>query len=533
MSGELTTRVDRLTKDANEVIMMSLDGTFTWRGAVIGRVEKGDTVLNPRVVLLADEHLTGAPRDAAEARLAKWLGDRITAQLGPLQALEADEGIAGMARGVAFQLGEALGILERPRVAEEVRALSQDDRALLRKHGVRFGAHHIYLPVLLKPGPRVLAAQLWALHHGGLHQPGLDDLAALVQSGRMSVTVEPGTARGLYRAFGFRACGGRAVRIDILERIADLIRAALSWRPANETAPPPGAVDGRAFSVSEQMTSLAGCSGDDFAEILKALGYRSERRPAPARVETPKADTASPEAGAPDPARANTAADTTAAASGAESAQAAVDTAPEIPVEAAGTAKTAPEPVEQPLATAGAPAPEEAPNPAPEAVEADASPATEAAATANEPAPVAPVENPVEAPVDAAASKDGEAPAEPAEIIVWRPGRRPDAPRRGKPPAKTAESGQGEARKPRRGGAKGGEHKGGEHRDGETKGRKGARADGRKGRKGDHRGDHKGPRPDNRPKDRRPPKEPDPLSPFAALKDLRDTLADRGRRSDA
>jgi hypothetical protein len=82
------------------------------------------------------------------------------------------------------------------------------------------------------------------------------------------------------------------VRIDILERIADLIRAALSWRPASETAPPPGAVDGRSFSVSEQMTSLAGCSGDDFAEILKALGYRSERRPAPAKVEAPKAEAA-------------------------------------------------------------------------------------------------------------------------------------------------------------------------------------------------------------------------------------------------
>ena len=30
------------------------------------------------------------------------------------------------------------------------------------------------------------------------------------------------------------------------------------------------------------MTSLAGCSGEDFASILRSLGYRMERRPKPA-----------------------------------------------------------------------------------------------------------------------------------------------------------------------------------------------------------------------------------------------------------
>ncbi len=30
------------------------------------------------------------------------------------------------------------------------------------------------------------------------------------------------------------------------------------------------------------MTSLAGCSGEDFASILRSLGYVSEKRPGPA-----------------------------------------------------------------------------------------------------------------------------------------------------------------------------------------------------------------------------------------------------------
>ena len=36
------------------------------------------------------------------------------------------------------------------------------------KHGIRFGAYHLYAPALLKPAPRALAAQLWSLKHGGL-----------------------------------------------------------------------------------------------------------------------------------------------------------------------------------------------------------------------------------------------------------------------------------------------------------------------------------------------------------------------------
>ena len=53
-------------------------------------------------------------------------------------------------------------MLERQKVAEDVKGLDQPARASLRKYGVRFGAYHIYLPALLKPAPRALAAQLCA-----------------------------------------------------------------------------------------------------------------------------------------------------------------------------------------------------------------------------------------------------------------------------------------------------------------------------------------------------------------------------------
>ena len=163
----------------------------------------------------------------------------------------------------------------------------------LRKAGIRFGAYHLYLPALLKPAPRVLATQLWALQNGGLEQKGIDEIAHLAQSGRTSIPVDPEIGHGLYRAAGFRVLGGRAVRVDILERLADLIRPAIAYRPGiTPGEPPAGAADGEGFVPTVAMTSLVGCAGEDFATILKSLGYVMDRRPGPAitvpLVEAPK-----------------------------------------------------------------------------------------------------------------------------------------------------------------------------------------------------------------------------------------------------
>ena len=175
--------------------------------------------------------MSGPPRDLVEGRLTAWLTTHIATLLKPLIDLAADQTLQGMARGIAFQLVENLGILERRAVLEEVRGLSQDERAGLRRHGVRFGAYHIYIPALLKPAPSTLAAQLWALKNKDLDVPGLAELPAISGSGRTSVAVDPAFNQDIYRRFGFRIYGNRAVRIDILERLADLIRPALSWTP--------------------------------------------------------------------------------------------------------------------------------------------------------------------------------------------------------------------------------------------------------------------------------------------------------------
>ena len=87
-------------------------------------------MLKPRVRIVADEHLTGAPREAVQTRLDLWLKTHIEKLLGPLFELAAAEDVTGIARGIAFQLVEALGVLERQKVAEEVKGLDQPARAV-------------------------------------------------------------------------------------------------------------------------------------------------------------------------------------------------------------------------------------------------------------------------------------------------------------------------------------------------------------------------------------------------------------------
>lgn len=283
LTGEIEARAERLANSGDDTFLLSNDGIIRWNGDAVARLVEGEKLLSPGLRIVADDTLAAGAREKVETRLTTWLKAYVARLLGALDLLENAEEVTGLARGVAFQIAESLGVLERARVAQDVKSLDQESRAVLRKFGVRFGAYHIYVPQLLKPAPRALATQLWALKHGGLDQPGIDDIAHLASSGRTSFKVESEIAKGLYRAAGFRVCGERALRVDILERLADLIRPAIAYRPGvTPGEPPAGAADGDGFVVTVAMTSLAGCAGEDFSSILRSLGYVVEKRTGPA-----------------------------------------------------------------------------------------------------------------------------------------------------------------------------------------------------------------------------------------------------------
>jgi ATP-dependent RNA helicase SUPV3L1/SUV3 len=145
----------------------------------------------------------------------------------------------------------------------------------MRRYGIRFGAYHVFMPALLKPAPAELITLLWALKNDGLDKPGYGDLIPALAAGRTSVVADPSFERTFYKLAGFRFLGKRAVRVDILERLADLIRPLLQWKPG-ATPRPEGAYDGRRFTTTTAMLSILGATPDDMEEILKGLGYRAD-----------------------------------------------------------------------------------------------------------------------------------------------------------------------------------------------------------------------------------------------------------------
>ncbi|WP_075217298.1 helicase-related protein [Mongoliimonas terrestris] len=462
LASEFEKRAERLSKAPNDDIVLASDGAMRWLGQPVAKLAAGDDALAPRVMLLADEQLTGPARDKAQARLDLWIGAHIQTLLKPLLDLKTAPDLEGIARGVAFRLVEALGTLERQEVAEDVKALDQTARAAMRKYGVRFGAYHIYVPALLKPAPAALVAHLWALKHGSMDMPGLAELPQLSASGRTSIKLDPAFDRTLYRLVGFRVAGERAVRLDILERLADIIRPLIAWKPVGDATPPDGAIpQGGGFTVTVAMTSLLGCSGEDFASILRGLGYRMEKRTVRVPVRT-----------APAPLEA------TAAVTGADAAVEAIaappaDAAPlgADPLVTVDTDRTVPEPVltDAPLsdvepavaAAADAAAQPDAPEPAvvesepvdaevalagapetapvdpesetaasladavAETADAAAETSEDAASVADAPTTEAPAsdEQPADTDATAAVAATAEPAVEEREVEVWRPGR--------------------------------------------------------------------------------------------------------------
>ena len=452
-------------------------------------------------------------------------------------------------------------MLDRARVAQDMKSLDQEGRAKLRALGLRFGAYHIYAPALLKPAPRSLAAQLYALKHGGPDMVGLESIMQFASSGRTSFPADPEDPKALHRAAGFRLCGKRAVRVDILERLADLIRPAVQYRPGlTQGAPPAGAADADGFVVTGQMTSLAGCAGEDFSAILTSLGYVATKRSGPA-ITVPLAPPP-----APVPAETQPGVTEVAAAPPVEAgaASASNDDEPFLPgilqeTDAAGAPALSASPVSQALPPAAASAAATWGDQPASVTEATAHIAPQAAAASD--APVA---------VDAEPVAEDATPATPAEpelIEVWRQQRAAQQRHRPKAAGQGAAAGAGERqdhRRRERGARPGGQPRtvaasaaetaatGDPPSDRDQKqdgrdassadaGGRPSRRDRRPGPRPERRPDgpqrqveaaqrQAVPRPEKRPPEKRTPKAIDPDNPFAKLMALKARMEEEGRR---
>ncbi len=248
LKGEIGGRIERLAGDGDDAFRLSEDGYVLWRDEPVARLLPGTEPLRPLVEPLASDLLDPVGRDRIRRRLADWLRGEVESAFRPL-AVARVAPLSGAARGLMHQLAEGLGSVARGTVAAQVAALSEEDRRSLARLGIRLGMDGVYLPALLKPGLQRLRALLWSVHGG---HPYVDP-----PGGRVSLAATaPAEA---YEAMGYRVVGGRAIRLDMLERFAAEVRRL---GRAGAFEPPP------------QLASQLGMTVTEAAGVLAAMGFR-------------------------------------------------------------------------------------------------------------------------------------------------------------------------------------------------------------------------------------------------------------------
>ncbi len=280
---KLAFRIERLIGAPNDEIILSSDGYLRWRGEVIANLSEAEDLFRPNIIILADKDIKKDDIEKISDRLNLWLSHHINNVLEQIKALSSPDELnkdEKQALELTQMLSSHFGILPRKKISALVKGLDQDVRGKLRRLGIKFGAYHIYLPLSLKPAPRELALILWSLKNGGIEQVGVKELPQIILSGRTSFEIDKEINTALYELAGFKIAGNRAIRIDILERLANLIRPLIMLNPLNvEEELPEGAAEKNGFRVTVEMTSLLGCAGEDFSSILKSLGYRVKKTP--------------------------------------------------------------------------------------------------------------------------------------------------------------------------------------------------------------------------------------------------------------
>ncbi|MCR9126243.1 MAG: helicase-related protein [Rhodobacteraceae bacterium] len=277
-------RADRFYNAPDTEIDFTEQGGLMWGDTAVGKLVAGGEPLKPQVTVFVDDAAGAEVAQKVQRRLQHFIDRKVAALFEPLIALQRDETLSGLARGFAFRMVEALGILPRAEVADEVKQLDQEARGALRKHGIRFGQFTIFLPLLLKPAPTRLRLVLWSLSQG------IDEFPESPPPGLVTVPVATGAPASHMTMAGYRVAGQRAIRIDMLERLADMLR--------NE--------DSRAgFEARPDMLSITGMTLVQFADLMQGLGYRAEagERPkvkpaAETPADTRQADTAGSETAA-------------------------------------------------------------------------------------------------------------------------------------------------------------------------------------------------------------------------------------------
>jgi ATP-dependent RNA helicase SUPV3L1/SUV3 len=253
---EFHLRADRFYNAPDTEMDFTEQGGLMWGNSAVGKLVKGGEITKPTVEAFVDDEAGEEVAEKVRRRLQHFIDRKVATQFEPLLAMGRDESLQGLAKGFAFRLAEGLGVIDRGAIAAEVKELDQDARSALRKHGVRFGQYTIFLPALLKPAPTRLRLVLWSLWNG------LGEFPESPPPGLVTIPNIDVVPKTHYTLAGYHPAGARAIRIDMLERLADILRQK----------------DTKAgFEATPDMLSITGMTLEQFSDLMGGLGYKAEK----------------------------------------------------------------------------------------------------------------------------------------------------------------------------------------------------------------------------------------------------------------
>jgi len=254
MTGiEMDPEVKQFKLADDGVIFFQPDATNPLPGQPVGKIGKGESLLRPMAQVEGDVFDSAA--------LLTHLHKYIDYVLEPLAVLNDEETIQEPARTIAGKLHDALGILPRADLEDQIAGLDDEGRGALRARKVRLGPVLVYLPQLNKPAAVRLRALLSHLWHD-------KPLPAVVPPDGVTSLAVPDVTDGdkdYYRSIGYPVYGPRAIRVDMLDRLVCEIY---------DTA------DKGVFIAQHKMAEWLGCPIADLYGVLEALGHTKAHDPA-------------------------------------------------------------------------------------------------------------------------------------------------------------------------------------------------------------------------------------------------------------
>jgi len=248
---ELKNRIEKIINH-QELLELKEDLKIYWQDSKIAEIKPGKNYLNPVIKLFIDDTLEDNDFSNLKLTIENWIEKEKQKHLSDLISIEKTSLKNSLARGLAYQLFENNGVLNRETASNMIKNLNKEERYELRKKGIKIGKYHIYQPRMIRPNAIKFKTILWKCFNSTKEMSypnfGINFLKNFKNKNK-----------NFLRICGFETFGNFIIRVDILERLfIEIINRSKDYK----------------FKLDSKILNLLGCSKDDFVNFIKLIGYK-------------------------------------------------------------------------------------------------------------------------------------------------------------------------------------------------------------------------------------------------------------------